>query len=278
MQSTKEQMTSKSPRIYTYKITFEEVPYYYYGVHKEKKFDEYYMGSPKTHRWAWEFYTPKKQILEFFDYSDAGWIKAQEVESRIIKSFYNTDKLCLNMNCSGLPSYRSCKKGGETAYKEKKGIYSLSEEELIERNKKAGQKAYEMKVGIHGRSEEQVKADAKRAGQTARERGVGAQAFSKEERRLNGSKGGIKTRDLKLGLHALTKEQRVENAKRRYAMGIGLAAISKEERQKISSRTLKNTMSQVWECTITGFRSTPSGLTTYQKNRNIDTSNRIRIK
>ena len=35
-------MTSQSPRIYTYKITFQEVPYYYYGVHKEKRFDEYY--------------------------------------------------------------------------------------------------------------------------------------------------------------------------------------------------------------------------------------------
>jgi hypothetical protein len=29
-------MTSQSPRIYTYKITFEEVPYYYYGMKAEK--------------------------------------------------------------------------------------------------------------------------------------------------------------------------------------------------------------------------------------------------
>ena len=29
-------MIIRFPRIYTYKITFEEVPYYYYGVHKEK--------------------------------------------------------------------------------------------------------------------------------------------------------------------------------------------------------------------------------------------------
>ena len=59
-----------SPRIYLYKITFEEVPYYYYGVHKEKKFDEYYMGSPITNKWCWEFYTPKKQILEVFEFSE----------------------------------------------------------------------------------------------------------------------------------------------------------------------------------------------------------------
>ena len=94
-------MTSQSPRIYLYKITFEEVPYYYYGVHKEKKFDEYYMGSPKTNKWCWEFYTPKKQILQFFDFTDEGWIEAQKVETRLIRPFYNTDKWCLNENCGG---------------------------------------------------------------------------------------------------------------------------------------------------------------------------------
>ena len=55
-------MTSQSPRIYLYKITFEEVSYYYYGVHKEKRYNEYYMGTPVTHKWVWDFYTPKKHI------------------------------------------------------------------------------------------------------------------------------------------------------------------------------------------------------------------------
>lgn len=35
-------MTTYSPRIYVYKITFLEVPHYYYGVHKEDFFNEYY--------------------------------------------------------------------------------------------------------------------------------------------------------------------------------------------------------------------------------------------
>jgi hypothetical protein len=48
------------PRIYVYKITFLEVPYYYYGVHKEKYFNEEYWGSPVTHKWVWDFYTPKE--------------------------------------------------------------------------------------------------------------------------------------------------------------------------------------------------------------------------
>ena len=57
-------------RIYIYKITFLETPHYYYGVHKEKYFDDEYWGSPITHKWIWNFYTPKKQILEIFDFTN----------------------------------------------------------------------------------------------------------------------------------------------------------------------------------------------------------------
>ena len=102
-------MTSQSPRIYIYKITFEEVLYYYYGSHKEKKYDEEYWGSPVTNKWCWELYTPKKQILQLFDYTDKGWLEALGVEKRVIKQFYNTDKWCLNENCAGGFSLSSLK-------------------------------------------------------------------------------------------------------------------------------------------------------------------------
>ena len=92
-------MTLQSPRIYLYKITFEEAPYYYYGVHKERIFNEEYWGSPITNKWCWDFYTPKKQILEIFEFSDEGYIKAETIEKRLISPFYNTDKWCLNENC-----------------------------------------------------------------------------------------------------------------------------------------------------------------------------------
>lgn len=85
-----------SPRIYTYKITFEEVPYYYYGIHQEKLYDEDYWGSPVTNKWCWKLYTPKKQILEIFDTID----DAYNVEKRLIKSFYRNDPYCLNAGCS----------------------------------------------------------------------------------------------------------------------------------------------------------------------------------
>ena len=106
-------MTSYSPRIYTYKITFDEVPYYYYGVHKEKYFNEEYWGSPYTHKWCWEFYTPKKQILEIFPFTDEGWLEAQEVEKKLIRPFYYVDKWCLNEFCGGEISLGCLIKGGK---------------------------------------------------------------------------------------------------------------------------------------------------------------------
>ena len=104
------------PRIYTYKITFEEVPYWYWGVHKERKFGELYLGSPKTHAWVWEFYTPKIQILEVFEYSEEGWYLAQTVEKRLIRPDLN-NPLCLNESCGGRVSRDSCSKGGKKASK-----------------------------------------------------------------------------------------------------------------------------------------------------------------
>lgn len=88
------------PRIYTYKITFEEAPFYYYGSKKEKNFNEHYLGSPKTKKWYWNVYTPKKQILETFDYTEEGYKKCREVEYRLIKHFIN-DPLCLNAGYFG---------------------------------------------------------------------------------------------------------------------------------------------------------------------------------
>ncbi len=85
-----------NPRIYTYKITFEEVPHYYYGVHKEKNYNEEYWGSPVTHKHYWDQYTPKKEIIKEFPYTDDGWIEAQNYESDLIKSVFMIDDYCLN--------------------------------------------------------------------------------------------------------------------------------------------------------------------------------------
>lgn len=161
-------MTPQLPRIYTYKITFEEVPYYYYGWHKEKRFNEEYLGSPVTHKWCWEFYTPKKQILEVFEYSDEGCLKAQEIESRLIKPVMNSDSRCLNANYGGLISREARIKGarrggiivGKKSHELGLGIHSLTKDQLSESGKMGGKisgiKAYELGLGIHGLSKDEI--------------------------------------------------------------------------------------------------------------------------
>jgi len=187
-------MTSQSPRIYTYKITFEEVPYYYYGVHKEKKYNEYYMGSPKTNKWCWELYTPKKQILEIFNSRE----DADKVERRLIKPVYNTDKWCLNENCGGLFSLDTCsragKKGGNKNKENGTGIFKISTEQRHENAKKAGR--------IGGK----IVAENQRKNRIC--------FYNSEFQSEMGKRGGKKTKELGLGIHALTTQQRKEIGKK----------------------------------------------------------------
>ena len=184
-------MTSQSPRIYLYKITFEEVPYYYYGVHKETKYNDYYMGSPVTHKWIWEFYTPKKQILQFFDFTDNGWFEAQEVEKRLIKPVYNTDKWCLNESCGTKMSLDIRRVVGKKLVKMKLGLYGLTEEEKRKNSQKAGQTTYERNVGIFSLSEEE-----------------------KTEARSKGGRTSGKTQyKLRIGIFSQTPQQRSELGK-----------------------------------------------------------------
>lgn len=165
------------PRIYTYKITFEEVPYYYYGVKKEKIFNEEYYGSPKSNVWCWNLYTPKKQILELFEYSESGYIKAQEIEKRLIKPVLNHE-WCLNENVGGIFSLASCSKAGKIGGKKttdmqrknNTGFYSISKEDRQKNGRrggliigpKTGADNVRLKRGYCGRTKEQMSIDAKK--------------------------------------------------------------------------------------------------------------------
>jgi hypothetical protein len=237
-------MTTHSPRIYTYKITFEEVPYYYYGVHKEKKYNEEYWGSPVTHKWCWELYTPKKQILELFDYTDEGWIEAQKIETRLIKPFYQTDVWCLNENCSGNVSLQILKKnaikGGLKAHELGVGIFSLTVEDKI----KIGKKIWKMGVGIHGLTSEEKAQYGKRGAETNRKNKTGIFALSKEELSNNGFKGGKIAGNLnaenKTGVCGRSKEKMSEDGKKGgsisgkkcFELKLGIFALTEEERRK----------------------------------------------
>jgi len=94
-----------SPRIYTYKVTFEEIPHWYWGVHKENKFGEVYWGSPKTNKRVWNLYTPRLQILELFPFTEEGWKEANHVEDRLILPDLN-NPLCLNESCGARVSLK----------------------------------------------------------------------------------------------------------------------------------------------------------------------------
>lgn len=155
----------KSPRIYTYKVTFEEVPHFYWGVHKEKYFNDGYVGSPCTHKWMWEFYTPYLQVLEVFPNTEAGWKEAVKVEKRLIMPDLH-NPLCLNEACGAFYSLETLRSaaglGGRAAALQKdedgKCIISLkaaaathAEKDADGKSvvaKKAGNRTKELGVGI----------------------------------------------------------------------------------------------------------------------------------
>ncbi len=101
-----------NPRIYTYRVTFEETSEWYWGVHKEKKYGEKYLGSPVTHKWKWDWYTPHIQILELFEYSEQGWEDAKDIENRLITPDLN-NPLCLNEANGGRFSLKTLKRAGK---------------------------------------------------------------------------------------------------------------------------------------------------------------------
>jgi hypothetical protein len=68
------------------------------------------------------------------------------------------------------------------------------------------------------------------------------------------------------------------NGKKTYEMGIGVHGRSKEQMIEDGKKGAKSTNSQRWQCTVTGYISTPAPLSRYQRARDIDTSNRIRIQ
>lgn len=235
-------------RIYVYKITFIEVPYYYYGLHKEKYFNEEYWGSPVTHKWVWNFYTPEKQILQFFDFTDDGWIEAQEIERRLIKPVYNKDKWCLNEHCGGNFSLNIRRKNGEKIAKIHK----------------------ELEIGLYGLTTSQRKENSKRMVKQKR----GCHKLSKEDRVIRAKKRAKIDLENNRGIYQNLSENGKKGAEVNLKNGTGLFAFTSEYRSKIT----KKTNSQKWQCTVTGYITNAAALSNYQNHRGIDTSNRIKIE
>jgi general stress protein YciG len=193
--------------------------------------------------------------LEIFDYTDEGYCKAFEVEKRLIKQVLN-DKWCLNENVGGVMSLSSVRKVGENHFKNGTGCFSLSKEERIKLSKEIVERNRKNKTGLFGMNKKQILDAAKL--------------------------GGQKSFEMKTGIFSLTEQQIKELNQKLKEEKRGIYGISKERRKEIGrmsgKKSAKIINSQRWECSETGYISTPAGLTHYQKSRGIDTSKRNRIK
>ena len=269
-------MTSQSSRIYLYKITFEEVPYYY-GSKKERYYNQEYWGSPKTNKWCWELYTPKKQILQFFDFTDEGWLEAQEIEKRLIRPVFNTDKWCLNACCGGVFSLDISRRNGLKNKENCIGIFSQTPEQRREHGRKNAAKNKENNVGIFSMTLEQKSEVGRRCGLQHKENGTGIFVLTPEERVELSRRNGLKSYENGTGLFGLTPEQRSENSRKSGLQhkenGTGICSLTKEEKSEAG----KKSGAQRWICEETGFVSNAAGVIRYQIKRGIDTSKRRRI-
>ena len=94
-----------SMKHYIYRVTFPDMPWYYYGVHTDN--GKPYYGSPTTHKWIWGMYESEVTILFWYETRS----EAEEIEKRIIRHYLN-DPLCLNEACGGQPSDEARRRGG----------------------------------------------------------------------------------------------------------------------------------------------------------------------
>jgi hypothetical protein len=144
--------------------------------------------------------------------------------------------------------------------------------------KKAGKIAYECGLGVHNRSKEQMFEDGKKGGESAYKNKRGFHSWTEEQKVEHNRKAGRRARELGVGIHSQTHEKKVQCGRRTYELGVGVHALTTEEKSDMGRVGGIKTSSQVWRCTITGYETNAGALTVYQRNRGIDTSNRIRIK
>lgn len=247
-------------RSYIYKINFVD-GHYYYGkrlLKGEHPMTDGYYGTPITHKDKWKTTMFWKEVIEVYD----DWIECSKEEIEIIRPVLN-DPMCLNENCGGYSSLEILKENGRRAGKM----------QPLEIKKANGCKARDEKLGMFAMSLEERKDISKKAGRYVVENRVGIHTQTREDR----IKLGEYCRDNKIGFHSWTKEQYIEHGKkagkRVYEQGKGIFALTKEQKSEIA----KKINAQRWQCTVTGHISSPSGLAKYQRRRNIDTKNRIRI-
>jgi len=94
-------------KYYTYKITFKDLPgYFYYGSHKDN--GKPYFGSPKTWRRLWEVFEAEIQVLQWYETEK----EARRAEKLIINATWE-DKYSLNEHNGYSFSEEACSRGAK---------------------------------------------------------------------------------------------------------------------------------------------------------------------
>lgn len=238
------------PRIYTYKITFPSQGWWYWGVHKERRYGEEYWGSPKAHAEKWKWFKFEKQILECFD----SYEEARRVEIRLIRADLN-NPMCLNEGCGGHISDTYQSKGILKWWKDNPD----QKEKTRQLGLKYGRdniKAFNNKMTPEERKQHARNASLK-ANQAKRK-----ETMREIQAKFNSAKN---TRWATNG----SSNKRIKNGTLPEGYEWGFTSIA------TPSATVNETK---FRCLITGFESTAGPLTRYQKKRGIDTSLRELVK
>ena len=227
--------------IFLYKVTFEETKEFYWGIHLQRKEDDGYIGSPVTHAWKWDFYTPKLDILHYFEPTEEGWDKACLIENQVIRPDLN-NPLCLNEHIGGNPSIeamkRGSRKGNEVNKKNGTGIYALASKQRQEFGRRGGKNSPEghhSKMGKKSHENRKQKVESYKSHQTKAGKAGG---------RVGGSRN--------------TDSQQVA-------------------RKRNGDISAAKTNSQLYECLVTGKVTTPGALSNFQKKEGIPRHLRRRV-
>lgn len=151
----------------------------------------------------------------------------------------------------------------ETYYPQYLPLFQQLKSEFSSRaGKIGGARTAELGIGIFAPGI--ASANGKIGGKKCAELGLGAHAPG------IASAAGKKAAELGVGVHA--PGVRSAAGKKSAELGVGIHAPGQK------SAGGKITGAQRWQCLVTGFITTPGGLSTYQKARGIDTKLRVKIK
>jgi hypothetical protein len=288
---------------------------YYYTYYSYEEWGKGYFGSRKCYclpeedvKYFGSFcdknFKPTQKIILKSDYATREEAYADEIilqeHYKVVenphfanRSYQTTTKFCLSREQAIENGRKVGKITGKKCYELGLGIFSLTKEERKIASLKGasigGRRNVELGTGIFSMTEEERKIASskggklggKNGGEKVKELGIGIHALTTEQRSKNGKKIGQKHKENGTGVCGIPTEQRKRMGKKsgqqHYENGTGLFAMTAEQKSEKNKKAGKTTSSQKWKCTVTGYISTPAGLSNYQRAKGIDTSKRIRI-